>query len=227
MIEPLRHLSVFSPHAWGDRAIDVIGAGATGSEVVRSLADLGVRCRVWDPDTVSAHNVANQAFGNDDIGRPKVEALRDIVFAKTGIKIDPRQEAVDGSQRLASVVFLLTDTMASRKVIFQGSIKARFHISLMIETRMGADEGRVYTINPSLPSHIRGWEGTLYSDEEAHVSVCGASVSVGPTARVIANMALWQMIRWFAIENGGDDILENELVIGLRPMTILSRMFSL
>ena len=30
MIDPLRHMSVFSPDKWGARRVDVIGAGATG-----------------------------------------------------------------------------------------------------------------------------------------------------------------------------------------------------
>ena len=225
-IDPLRHLSVFSPHAFGTKRVDVIGVGATGSRIALSLAKLVVEnIHVWDFDRVEEHNVANQAFGNSDIGTLKVEALAALVKAATGTKISTHAERVDGSQALGEVVFLLTDTMSSRKEIWNGALKFKLRTKLLVETRMGADNGRVYTVNPNKPGHIKEWEATLYSDDEAEVSACGASVSVGPTAEVIAGLAVWQMIRWFAVEQGGEDDLDNEIIFSLRPMMTISRRF--
>lgn len=225
-VDPLRHLSVFSPHAFGARRVDIIGAGATGSRIVLDLAKLGVEnIHVWDFDKVEEHNVANQAFGNGDIGVLKVKALVALVKAATGTKISTHAERVDGSQTLGEIVFLLTDTMISRKEIWAKSLKFKLKTQLLIETRMGVDSGRVYALNPNKPGHIKGWEETLYADDEAEVSACGASVSVGPTAEVIAGLATWQMIRWFAIEQGGEDDLDNEIIFSLRPMTTISRRF--
>jgi molybdopterin/thiamine biosynthesis adenylyltransferase len=225
MIDPLRHLSVFSPHAFGAKRVDVIGAGATGSRIALDLAKLGVEnIHVWDFDQVEEHNVANQAFGLEHIGLLKVEALVALVQAATGTKIHAHAERVDGSQILGEIVFLLTDTMESRKEIWNGALKFKLR-KLLVETRMGADSGRVYALNPNKPGHIKAYEATLYADDEAEVSACGASVSVGPTAEIIAGLATWQMIRWFAVEQGGEDDLDNEIIFSLRPMTTISRRF--
>ena len=227
MIDPTRHISVFSPHAFGTKRVDVIGAGATGSKVVLELAKLGVEnIHVWDFDKVKEHNIANQAYGNEHIGLPKVVALASMVKSLTGVSIATHDERVDGSQELGEVAFLLTDTMASRKEIWDKGLKFKLRTKLLVETRMGPDSGRIYAFSPNRPSEIKAWEKTLCTDAEAEVSACGTSVSVGPTASMIASLAVWQMVRWFSIESGGaDDSLDNEIIIGLRPMIAVSRKF--
>ncbi len=225
-VDPLRHLSVFSPSKFGSRRVDVVGAGATGSRVVPSLAKLGIQnIHCWDFDVVEEHNVANQIFGIGDIGKLKVEALAEVVKRDTGAEIQVHAEKVDGSQSLGEVVFLLTDTMESRKQIWTRALKFKLRTQLVVETRMGADNGRVYALNPNKPGHIREWERTLYDDAEAEISACGASVSVGPTAEVISGIAVWQLIRWFAIEQGEEDDLDNEIIFSLRPMATITRKF--
>jgi hypothetical protein len=220
-------MSIFSPDQFGHRRVDVIGAGATGSRIAMSLAKLGLTSiHVWDFDTIEAHNVANQLFGNDQLGQKKVAALAELIKRATGTKITIHDEKVDGNQPLGEVVFLLVDSMAGRKEIWSRGLKFKPQTKLLIETRMGADSGRVYTLNPSKMTHIKAYEQTLYADEETEVSACGASISVGPTAEVVSGLAVWQLIRWFSIEQGKDDSLENEIVFSLRPMsTIISRSF--
>jgi molybdopterin/thiamine biosynthesis adenylyltransferase len=223
-----RHIDVFSPDDFGARRVDVIGVGASGSRVVLSLAKLGIEnIHVWDDDVVEAHNVPNQVFGLDDIGKLKVDALKAIVLRQTGIEITTHAERVDGKQVLGEVVFLLTDTMSSRKQIWTGGIKYKARTKLMIETRMGSDQGYVYIINPTAPAQVRGWEAASdYGDEVAEVSACGTSISVGPTAEFLSGLAVWQLIRWFAgVQKKGDTALENELVFGLRTPTMVGRKF--
>lgn len=146
-VNPLRHMEVFDPRSFGRRRVDVIGVGATGSHVVVSLAKLGVdNIHVWDPDKVESHNVANQAFGNGDIGSPKVEALARIVKALTGDEIATHCERVTGdTQGLGDLVFLLVDSMKTRREIFEGALQSNLTTQLLIETRMGADSGRIYS----------------------------------------------------------------------------------
>lgn len=222
-IDPLRHLSVFKPNAFGNRRIDVVGCGATGSPIVMLLAKLGVEnIHVWDFDRVEDHNIANQIYGLSDVGDLKVEALARRVKADTGTSITVYPEKVE-SQPLGEVVFLLTDTMKSRKEIWDGTLKYKLRTKLCIETRMGADSGRIYTVNPNKREHVHAWEEAWYPDEEAEVSSCGSSISVGPTAHIVAGLAVWQMIRWFSIEQGSDDVLDHEIIFGLRSMNTITR----
>src|SRR5215813_5940026 len=92
-VDITRHVEVFSRDAFGNKRIDVIGAGATGSRIVLSLAKLGLEnIHVWDFDTVEGHNIANQAYGMGDIGKLKVDALHDLVKAQTGLSIHKHAE---------------------------------------------------------------------------------------------------------------------------------------
>lgn len=225
-IDITRHIDVFSPDKFGKRRVDVIGAGASGSRIILSLAKLGLEnIHVWDFDVVEKHNIANQAYTQADIGRLKVEAIRDHVKAATGMDITIHAERVDGTQELGDVVFLLTDTMSSRKEIWTKGIRYKMRTKLMIETRMGSDQGRVYTVNPTKPAEVKGWEKTLYGDEVAEVSACGASITVGPTAEFLSALAVWQLIRWSAIEGGREDVIDNEILWGLRPAYFMQRAF--
>ena len=211
-VDPLRHASVFSPDAFGDKRIDIIGAGATGSRIAIEIARLGVtNMHVWDFDTIAEHNIANQAFSVGDVGRPKVEALAEHIRMLTGLEITQHNEAVTGRTSLGRVVFLLTDTMSSRKEIFEGAIRYKPAIDLMIETRMGKDEGRVYTVRPTIPADIRRWESTLCEDEEASESLCGARTTIGATAALVTAHAVWAFLRFYRWQTGAEGQDQPEL----------------
>lgn len=224
MIDAIRHISIFDPDLFAGKRVDVIGAGAIGSRVILALAKLGIsNIHVWDFDTVAAHNIANQVFGNDDVGKLKVDAVAELVERQTGTVITKHPVKVEGGEPLGPVVFVLPDTMDSRKTIFEKSLRYRPSVALMIEVRMGTDNGRVYAINPCEPAQVKYWEGTLYTDAEAEVSACGTALSVGATADVLSGLATWYLIRWFAYASGVADTQAPEwsTIIGLRPNNML------
>lgn len=222
-----RHDLVFSATAFGDKRIDVIGAGATGSRIALSLAKLGVsNLHVWDFDSVESHNIANQAFRLQDIGKLKVEALAEIVKELTGISIVQHNEMVDGSQKLGEIVFVLTDTMASRKEIFEKGLKLKPWTKVFFETRMGVSDYRIYSINPLKPAEYKAYDGTLYADEAAEVSACGSKISVGPTAEAVSAAAVWQFILWNKIQNGEEvEDFFNEIIYGFNPVCVFTNKF--
>lgn len=226
-INPNRHLSVFDPYKFGDKRVDVIGCGATGSRIAMSLAKLGIsNLHIWDFDIVEAHNIANQIFEQDDIGKNKVDALAKHILEATGLQVNVHVQKVDGSQKLGEVVFVLTDTMSSRKEIWGKGIRYQLQIQLMIETRMGSDNGRIYAINPCKRSHVKAWEDTLHSDEVSEISACGTSISVGPTAEIVSGLAVWQFVRWFESEKNIDEESDQEILFSLRPMQTITRQFN-
>ncbi len=225
-VDITRHIDVFSRDAFGGLRIDVVGAGATGSRVVLSLAKLGLdNIHVWDFDKVEAHNIANQAYDQSHIGQFKVDAVAELVKRATGLNIHKHNERVNGSQILGDIVFLLTDTMSSRKEIWQKGIRFKLRTKLMIETRMGSDNGRCYSINPTKKLQVDAWEATLCDDAKVEVSACGTSISVGPTAEFLSGLAVWQLIRWQQIEEGKQDTLDHEIIFGLRSPYFMNRTF--
>jgi hypothetical protein len=226
VIDPARHRSIFSPDKFGGRRVDVVGVGATGSRIALSLAKLGVQnLHVWDHDKVEEHNIANQLYRISDAGHYKVTALAQLIHGQTGDTIHTHKEAVTGSTRLGEAVFLLTDTMSSRREIFAGAMAGKFSVKLMIETRMGVDDGRIYAVQPWNPIQARRWLHTLYDDDDATVeaSACGTSVTIGPTADLIAGFAVWQFIKWAAAEvTHSGDRLDFEVIFGGREPTALA-----
>lgn len=211
-----RHQSLFSPADWGDNRVDVIGAGATGSALTLALANLGVRnIHVWDFDKVEGHNVANQMYGPEDVDRPKVEALADVVSRQTGVTITPHAEAVTAKNAPdGHVVFLLTDTMESRREI-AAAYARRFRTKAIIETRLGTEQYFIHTFKPLVPSDMAAWEATLSDEAEAETSACGTALTIWPTVMLLAGMATWQFIR---IANG--EAYANRIFAVLRPHMI-------
>ncbi len=228
MVDTTSHAGVFSSVAFGlNRRIDVVGAGAIGSRLVFSLVRLGlISVHVWDFDRVEEHNLANQLYGRSDVGKLKVEALQALIEAQTGVRIFTHPQAVDGSQELGEVVFVATDTMASRWAIWEG-LKYDDHTKLMIEFRMGIEQGRVYVVNPNDPTEVHGWEyASDYDDSHALVSACGTTISVGPTAEVLCGHGVWQFINWDNREQENyQGPLVNEIVLDVRSPGLMSRQF--
>lgn len=199
-----RQRDLFNPETF-EYPVTLIGAGATGSWIALILAKLGIKnITVYDFDKVEEHNLPNQLYfldGNGsehltDIGILKVDALQGIIRNATGTEITTKPTRVNGEQRLSGIVFMLTDTMKSRKEIYEKAVRLKPGVQLLIETRMGLSDGRIYTVKPCDLKQLTAYEKTFYGDDVAPVSACGASQSVITTAMSIASMAVRQMINW-------------------------------
>ena len=90
-----RHISVFNP-ASVKNDIHIIGVGATGSFVAMQIARMGVPVlNIYDFDDVEIHNIPNQYYDTEDIGKLKIDALDeklhkinpDITVKKSGNKV--------------------------------------------------------------------------------------------------------------------------------------------
>lgn len=214
-INIMRHESIFNPKDY-DFPIHIIGAGATGSRVFAALVELGVKnISVYDDDVVEDHNLANQIYGVDDINEPKVIGCYNFTLHKLGIvpkeMIFANRRVTDGYVRnggvAGGIVFLLTDTMASRREIVAGLHRRCITPSgaesaplLIIETRMASTHGSVFTLNLFDEEQYKQWRSTLVDDDNEdliELSPCGTALSVGTTASLIANYAVWQMMQFF------------------------------
>jgi len=212
-----RQLSVLDPGKIYSKRIDLIGVGATGSYIAWLLSKIGAGClHLWDGDEVSDVNICNQMFREDQVGRPKVLAVSEMIKAGSGIKANMHMQMIEGKEELGEIVFLLTDSMSSRQAIWDSCIKGS--CSLMIETRMGADEGRVYAVDPKDEKQCAWWEATLCKDEEAQVSACGTSMSIAPTAALVASVAVWQLIKYL-----NEDYIEHGLVFTTKNFNIFEQ----
>jgi len=150
-----------------DSTITIIGAGAVGSFTILTLAKMGVgHVEVYDNDGINDHNLPNQFFRIQDIDQHKVHALRNIVLEFSDAEIRPFNELYN-SQLLAQTVIVATDTMSSRRIVWE-QFNNQLQCSHYIEARMGAELGRIYTISKKdgkiADEDINFYESVLVSD---------------------------------------------------------------
>jgi hypothetical protein len=182
-----RQLDIISPTVLGRVDISMIGVGGLGSPTAMALAKMGIKnFTVYDHDTVEEHNVPNQMYTLHDIGRPKVEAIGDVISAM-GSSANLNFEAF-ANQSLKGVVIVTVDSMAARKVVWD-KVKFSPLVPLLIDARMGAEEGRIFTANPADLDDIERYERYLYSDDEAVDLPCTAQSIIYNTFAVASWIA--------------------------------------
>ena len=151
-----------------DEKITIIGAGATGSFTTLALAKMGFKnITVIDFDTVDIVNMSCQFYGFSDIGRPKVEALKDnIEFMTNG---NTRVEAVNDrwtGKAFPGIVIAAVDSLDTRKAIWEAHLMS-FQTKFIIDPRMGAEVASLYVMNPHNLRDRESYPKSLTSDERA------------------------------------------------------------
>jgi hypothetical protein len=190
----LRQLDIVPPEKL-TFPITVIGAGAIGSATVVCIAKMGCsNITIWDDDNLNEHNIPNQLCKPALIGRPKVEALAQLVYELSEVRIrgDCRRYA---GQNLDGVVIVAIDNMSARQAIWK-RVKGSPKVPLLIDARMGAEFARIYTIRPVSVEDGDFYAENLYPNTEAERLPCSAqSIIYCPT--VIAGLIALQ-IKLFA-----------------------------
>jgi len=164
--------------------ITVIGAGAIGSFVVLSLVKMGFEnITVYDFDDVSVENMNCQFYRFKDIGKKKVEALKDLIYDFTGAEINENAFKYEG-QPLKGIVISAVDSMAARKMIWE-NIKESYLVDWLIDPRMASEYALNYVMNPRDEKDRVTYEKVLYTDEAAVQERCTAKATMY-TATMIA-----------------------------------------
>jgi hypothetical protein len=195
--------------------VAVIGAGGIGSPTTLALAKMGCsRIAVYDPDVIEPHNLPNQFYRLQDVGQPKVTALRSLIHAFTGLGIHAHQEAV-AEQRLQGIVISGVDSMAARQAIWRGAVRYRPGVELYVDARMGAEVCRIYSLRPTDPEDIRAYEPTLYDDAQATDEACTAQA-------IIYNvLSIAGLIASQVKKHVKGEPVPRELIFDLKTLTLL------
>lgn len=204
-----RHISVFSPDNV-KHPIHIIGVGATGSFVAMELARMGCPVlNLYDFDDVEIHNIPNQYYDNNDLGKLKAEALSEklklinpniVVNVHTSAVLPVEDEEHSGIDKMSGYVFLLVDSMKVRKELWAAA-KENKNIIHCWESRLGSDQARVYSLDMSVKDFSK-YEADFYDDDNAEVSACGTSITVLPIVLQTASLMIVQFID-LVMENGG------------------------
>lgn len=177
--------------------VHIIGCGSVGSTIAENLARCGVtKMTLWDFDKVESHNIVNQMFLQEHIGKNKAEALRDIIISinpEAARDIVVKTEGWKG-KTLSGYVFLAVDSIDVRKQIVEkhmGStyIKAMFDVRTLLESAQhyAADWSNIDMRKALLKS-------MQFTHEEAAAetptSACGVTLGVATTVRIVSALAV-------------------------------------
>lgn len=182
----------FDPEKIKNKRIHIIGCGAVGSSIAELLARAGVeRFVLYDFDVVEPHNIANQMFTQQHIGKEKTTALSEMLYdinpdIKRHIEIKKKWEK---SSMLSDYVFLCVDNIDTRREIVQTNLYNP-NIIAMFDTRMSLTSGSIYGANWKDNKQKNNFLSTMdYTHEEAKastpVSACGFELSVASTVRIL------------------------------------------
>ncbi len=153
-----------------DTPVTVIGAGGIGSFVTLALAKMGFKeIYVFDDDKVEEHNLPNQFYPLDSIGRYKVDELQVIVQRFTGTEIRMCANRWDKTMLLQGVVISAVDTMNVRKELYEALNSTK---CIFIDGRMGGQQAEVRTCDMSKLYDKKFYKKTLWKDSETSVLPC-------------------------------------------------------
>lgn len=178
--------------------VDVIGLGAIGSWTVIGLLLEGfTNVRGYDADTVSGHNIPNQAYYRVDEGKNKALALANVVssLGLRGYYPQPRMVQLD-KDPLSSRVVLVTDNFEERSKLFQRTDETRPRI--VISAGMGVNSGSVRTSDLSDSQDAALYARTLLdihaSNLKSAVRACRIP-TLSPVGVALAALAVGQVVQ--------------------------------
>jgi molybdopterin/thiamine biosynthesis adenylyltransferase len=148
--------------------ITIIGAGAIGSFAAMSLAKMGFeRLTVIDFDDVDIVNMSCQFYGFQDIGMPKVDALKRNIETMSGgtTRVNAINAKWEG-QTFAGIVVAAVDSLETRRAIWDAHLMS-FQTKFIIDPRMGAEVASLYVMNPHNDRDRKTYPKSLTSDDEA------------------------------------------------------------
>lgn len=197
MIDTLRHIDYFDPVNVKE-TIHVIGVGAVGSHVATALVRLGIETiHLWDFDDVESHNIPNQIFTYEDINKLKIDAVEEQLH-----KINPEVKIFKHkkyeNQELNGYIFSCVDNIEIRKELYEAN-EFNMNILAVFDTRIGLDEGQVYSADWSKTEDIEqllSVSDFKHDEVEQPKSACGTRLTVLPTVQMTATCAVSNFINF-------------------------------
>lgn len=147
--------------------IGIVGLGSIGSFVAMALNKLGFKhFLIIDDDKIEKHNIPNQYYSKEDVGKLKVESL----MKKIDGKVTAYPAKLYPSDTIKTdVVFVCVDSLKQRKGILKSvldSYEANGKPSLIIDGRMHRLVYRVYTVPLNDKEVLKKYTESLLKKEQ-------------------------------------------------------------
>jgi hypothetical protein len=180
--------------------VHIIGCGATGSFVAECAARMGfLKFTLYDADIVEPHNLANQRYEPSHIGRPKVEALKEVLMRfNPDIQVEVHNEFFTSSSKITDIgpLVLTTDTMKSRDEIIR-AVANNPMVDHVFETRLGFTSGSTNIIDNLDTSSVQGYLNTIVDDASVPEGPCNQRICT-TLVQTISGYVVHQMCEMYS-----------------------------
>ena len=184
----LRQQDILPVEKLREAKVTLIGAGAVGSFTALTLAKMGIgHLEIYDGDFVEPHNLPNQWYRLADLGTSKVDALKAILEAFSDTEVVCHHGNFL-AQPVEGIVVSAVDSMDARLRIWK-HIRGNRRVQVYLDTRMGAEVGKVLAVRPNDPLSAVDYETELYPSSEALQAPCTAKATVYCAAGLAAFVA--------------------------------------
>lgn len=188
----LRHSAFFGPEDANQYVLNIIGVGATGSWIAMLAARMGWhKFKVWDLDIVESHNLPNQIYTHDDIGKKKVIALKEqLLRFNPEIEIETHDyffESEKHKELLQGPVIITVDSLSARKDIAE-AIKGNWNVNYAFETRMGFTHAEINYLDCLDIESVENFQNLLKNDSEVTEAACNERIITTLTCQVAATV---------------------------------------
>lgn len=197
-----KHLDFFDPGTV-KKPIHIIGVGAIGSHIAELLVRIGLQNIIlYDFDCVEDKNITNQMFITNQIGKPKVEAVAEMLvsinpnIAKT-LKLET--EGYD-KQKLTGYVFICVDTIEVRQKIVDANMYNQ-DIIAMFDFRMRLTDAQYYAADWQSYKQKKSLRASMdftqaEADEATPINACGGTLAIIPTIKTITSLGVANFINY-------------------------------
>lgn len=183
--------------------IHIVGCGSVGSALAENLARCGLtKFTLWDFDKVESHNIVNQMFRQQDVGKLKVEALKDILTDINPDIINEIEIKPEGWQGklMSGYVFLCVDNIEIRRQIVEQHmdspyVKAMFDFRTLLESAQHyAADWSDFKMKQNLLKSMQFTHDEAVA--ETPVSACGVTLGVATTVRLVCALGVNNFINF-------------------------------
>ena len=169
-----------------DTTVMIGGIGATGSQAAVTLARIGIgRIIIVDRDILEEHNIGNQVYRKNQVGKSKVEALREIIREISDTEIVGLRasiQEIDFDRFNPDIFFGNFDNHGARYLMnYEAFIRGKPYIDVGIENLTGS----LRFVIPGKTACMECWPSLMRSVKRT----VGCSRQVIPTAYFVASYA--------------------------------------
>ncbi len=188
--------SLFDPRK--AKHVTVFGGGSVGGWSLLSLIKAGITdITLYDKDVVESHNVPMSLFRDCDVGRRKVDALKEILLYLTGVEITVVPEFYTGGSIKPGAVMCHVDTMEKGRHLIFAQVQKEFKVDVMIDTRAQACYGEIFTIVPFNTEDCKNYRiSSDFTDNDIALRTCGTH-GISFAAAGLANSAVGSLCHFW------------------------------